>query len=90
MVALQIRDVPDDVRDILAARAQQHGQSLQAFLLSLVMREASFARNLELIRDIESWPDSGSTATAEDILAVIDEERRERDSILDYPPGGDA
>jgi hypothetical protein len=74
MVALQIRDFPEEVRDILAARARENGQSLQGLLLSLVVREAAFARNVDLIRDIESWSE-GSGVTTEDILAARDEAR---------------
>jgi hypothetical protein len=44
-VALQIRDVPDDVRDMLAAEAKRQGQSVQAYLLDLVEREARLLRN---------------------------------------------
>jgi len=44
-VALQIRNVPDEVRDALVERSSQLGQSLQAFLLDLVQREARLARN---------------------------------------------
>jgi plasmid stability protein len=44
-VALQIRNVPDEVRDALVERASQLGQSMQAFLLDLVQREAQLARN---------------------------------------------
>lgn len=44
-VALQIRNVPDEVRDALVERASQRGQSMQAFLLDLVQREARLARN---------------------------------------------
>ncbi|MGI8592594.1 MAG: FitA-like ribbon-helix-helix domain-containing protein, partial [Nakamurella sp.] len=40
MVALQIREVPDDIRQALADRAAARGQSLQSFLLSLVTAEA--------------------------------------------------
>ncbi|MGY1451783.1 hypothetical protein [Streptomyces sp. SS8] len=54
MVALRIRDAPEEVRDALIARARERGQSLQAFLLSLMVGEASFSRNLDLLREIES------------------------------------
>jgi plasmid stability protein len=49
-VALQIRNVPDDIRDALADRASQLGQSMQAFLLDLVQREARLARNPAMFR----------------------------------------
>ncbi len=47
VVALQIRDVPDDVRDAIAQRAALQGQSVQAYLLDLVQREARMLRNAE-------------------------------------------
>lgn len=40
MVAVTIRDVPDDVRDELAARAALAGQSLQAYLRDLLVHAA--------------------------------------------------
>ncbi|HEX4702348.1 MAG TPA: hypothetical protein VH352_09505 [Pseudonocardiaceae bacterium] len=56
-VALQIRDVPDADRDVLAELARQRGQSLQAFLLALLAREAGFARNLALLRQFDGRSD---------------------------------
>lgn len=47
-VALQIRNVPDDVRDALVERASQLGQSLQAFLLDVVQREARLAHSARM------------------------------------------
>jgi len=47
VVALQIRDVPEDVRDAIAQRAARQGQSVQAYLLDLVQREARMLRNAE-------------------------------------------
>jgi plasmid stability protein len=47
-VALQIRDVPDEVRDALAEQAAQRGQSMQAYLLEMVEREARVLRNAHM------------------------------------------
>lgn len=47
-VALQIRNVPDEVRDALVERASQLGQSMQAFLLDLVQLEARLVRNPQM------------------------------------------
>src|ERR1700712_777884 len=44
-VAMQIRDVPEDVRDVIAQRAAQQGQSVQAYLLALVVHEARVLHN---------------------------------------------
>ena len=35
-LALQIRDVPEDVRRVLSAGAAARGQSLQAYLLAVL------------------------------------------------------
>ncbi len=40
MVAVTIRDVPDGVRDELAARAARDGQSLQEYLRTLLVNVA--------------------------------------------------
>ncbi|GAB3767620.1 FitA-like ribbon-helix-helix domain-containing protein [Microlunatus parietis] len=80
MVALQIRDVPEEVRDALAERAAQNGQSLQGFLLGVVLREASFAQNRNLLREVAEWT-VGTGVTGDDVLAIIDEGRAGR-------PGG--
>ncbi len=79
MVALQIRDVPDDVRDVLAARANAQGQSLQAFLLDLVRREAGFERNRGLLADL-SWSD-GSIAVLDDVVTGLDDARTQRGRV---------
>ena len=47
-VALQIRDVPDDVRDALTEEARRRGQSVQAYLLDLVQREARTLHNVDI------------------------------------------
>ncbi len=49
LVALQIQDVPDEVRDVLAGLAVARDQSLQAFLLALVIDEARRSSHLTLL-----------------------------------------
>ncbi|QZN86776.1 hypothetical protein [Cellulomonas sp. C5510] len=82
MVAIQIRDVPDDVRDVLTERARSRGQSLQAFLREVVLREASFAHNVAVLDSIAGWRQGGS-ATGQDVLDALSAAREER-------PGGGA
>lgn len=86
MVALQIRDVPDDVRQALAERARARGQSLQAFLLWLVEEEARRSRHLALL-DSFAGRDDGSRLAAEDATDALDQARVERDSHLIGRPG---
>ncbi|MGY0540867.1 FitA-like ribbon-helix-helix domain-containing protein [Nocardioides sp. YJ-D4] len=74
MAYLQIRDIPDDVRDVLAQRAKDRGQSLNSYLRDVVLREASFANNQALIdRVVASRGDS--KFTTEDVLAARDTAR---------------
>jgi hypothetical protein len=77
MVALQIRDVPDDVRDALVERAREAGQSLQGFLLGMVVREANFTQNRAIIAELDSWT-TGTGVTGDDVLAALDTARSER------------
>ncbi len=79
MVALQIRDVPDDVRDALLERARKRGQSLQAFLLSLVEAEALRSRNLALLERFAGRTD-GSSVTATAATEAVERARIERGS----------
>ncbi|MBI0317607.1 hypothetical protein JBF12_32460 [Streptomyces javensis] len=67
MVALQIRDVPDEVRDILAERARQLGQSLQGYLLDLVKNEAERAGNVALLQRFEGRSDGAETSMGETV-----------------------
>jgi plasmid stability protein len=77
MAYLQIRDIPDDVRDVLAQRARDRGQSLNSYLRDVVLREASFANNQALIEGVVAGR-GDSKFTTEDVLAARDTARGER------------
>ena len=77
MVALQIREVPDDVHDTLADRARQRGQSLQAYLLELVETEARRARNADVLSRFARRTDGVSTRAGE-LAAAVEAERARR------------
>lgn len=78
MVALQIRDVPEEVRAELAERARAQGQSLQAFLLALVEQEARRSRNLPLLNRFADR-DDGSKLTTDEASKIVERARAERD-----------
>ncbi|WP_278263360.1 hypothetical protein [Nocardia sp. AG03] len=81
MVALQIRDVPEPLRDQLVALAQRRGQSLQAFLFDLIRDEARRQDNLAVLKQFS--PATWDIAfPAHDIQVALDAERAERDSAL--------
>jgi hypothetical protein len=81
MVALQIRDVPEDVRDILAREAEEQGQSLQAYLLTMVKAQAARKRNSALVRALRATG-GGSNMTLEEVNELKYELRAERDRQL--------
>jgi plasmid stability protein len=85
MVALQIRDVPDDIRRTLAARAAARGQSLQSFLLALVTEEARRSTNLALLERFGGRQD-GSRLTSTQVIEAFDYARREREALLTDAP----
>jgi antitoxin FitA len=77
MVALTIRNVPDGVRDELAARAARSGRSLQEYLAA-VLTELAARPAVEdvLARARERARTTGSQVSAEDILSARDADRR--------------
>jgi hypothetical protein len=82
-VVLTIRDVPEEVRDLLARDASERGQSLQAFLLSVLRRQASFSRNLQILAEIEedlAGGAGGAGADAPDAADVLGQARTEREA----------
>lgn len=81
MVAMQIRDVPDDVRRTLATRAAARGQSLQSFLLMLVTDEARRSENLSLLERFDGRQD-GSRLTSAQVAEALDDARAEREASL--------
>ncbi|MEU7678868.1 hypothetical protein AB0C42_29075 [Micromonospora taraxaci] len=78
MVALQIRDVPEEVRDPLAAQAKARGQSLQAYLLELVETQARRLRNPATLARFTGRSD-GAGALRGESAAELTEQREQRD-----------
>lgn len=84
MVALQIRDVPEEVRDRLAALARERGQSLQAYLLDIVSDEVRRKDNLAALhRPAGRTP--AARLSGEDVFETLRSARRARDAELGMP-----
>ena len=75
---LQIRNVPDDVRRALKARAAARGESLNSYLLELIAREVARPTVAEVLERAASRAER-SQASAVDI---IDAARGEREARL--------
>lgn len=89
MVALQIRDVPDDVRRELAGQAATQGQSLQAYLLMLVTKQARrSAANRALLQRF-AGRDDGTRLSGSEATDALDAARAEREAQLAAQPNGD-
>ena len=77
MVAITIRDVPDAVRDELAARAARAGKSLQEYLRGvLIDTTARPTVDAVLQRARARVATTGSQIQAKQILASRDADRR--------------
>lgn len=77
MVALTIRNVPDDVRDELAARAARSGRSLQEYLAATLIELASRPSVEDVVaRARGRVARTGSRVDVDDILAARDADRR--------------
>ena len=76
-VAITIRDVPDEVRDELAARAARSGKSLQEYLRGMLIDSAARPSVAEVIARARARVQAtGVTVDAETILAARDADRR--------------
>jgi hypothetical protein len=79
MPAITIGNVPDEVRDELAARAARAGRSLQEHLRLELIEMAGRPDNAELMRRIrERKSRYGIHLTGDEIIAAIHEEREAR------------
>lgn len=76
-VAITVREVPDDVRDELAARAARAHQSLQEYLRGMLIDSAARLPVGDVIARARARVDvTGSTVSAASILAARDADRR--------------
>ena len=75
--SITIRDVPDETRDELAARAALTGRSLQEYLRSRLIELARQPEAETLLARIRARKlATGSTLPSERILTHLDEDRR--------------
>jgi plasmid stability protein len=79
---LQVRDVPDDVRRTLKARAAAQGESLNRYLLGLLEREAAQPTVQEVLDRAARRAGRGGVPVVE----VLEAARREREDELDHRP----
>lgn len=76
-VSITIRDVPQDVRDELAARAARAGMSLQEHLRGMLIERASRPTVDDVIARARGRVEAtGVRVDAESILAARDADRR--------------
>jgi plasmid stability protein len=76
-VAITVRDVPDNVRDELAARAARAHQSLQEYLRSMLIDSAARSPVSDVIARARARVEvTGSEVSAASILAARDADRR--------------
>lgn len=76
-VAVTIRDVPDEVRDELAARAARAGKSLQEYLRGMLVDSVARPPVADVIARARTRVDTtGVRVGAESILAARDADRR--------------
>ena len=79
---LQIRNVPDQARRALKARAAARGESLNAYLLNLLNREVARPTVAEVL-DRAALRSERATTSA---LDALDEARAQRELHLDEHP----
>lgn len=77
MPAITIRNVPEEIRDELAARAARSGRSLQEYLLGQLTELATYPSPDDWIAQVRAHAKAGGAKLSiEDILADKDADRR--------------
>ncbi len=84
-VNLLIRDVPEAVRDTLAARANARHQSMQAYMRDLVTAEARRSKNLDLLRHVRTIGKGITDSQPSDVVEMLAQQRSERVTELVSP-----
>lgn len=73
---ITIRNVPQAVRDTLAARAAEAGQSLQEYMLGHAAQLARRPTNAEILERMrQRVTATGSSVTSADVVAMVRAER---------------
>lgn len=75
-VLLQIRNVPEDARNVLKARAAARGTSLNSYLLEMIRREAARPSVAEVLERAAKRAER-ATASAAEALATARAEREQ-------------
>jgi antitoxin FitA len=76
-VSMTIRDVPDETRDELAARAARAGQSLQEYVRAQLIELARRPSRMDFWDRVERRVRAtGSSLEAQEILDLRDQDRR--------------
>ena len=76
MPLIQVRDVPEDVRDELARKAALAGKSLQSYLLGELTKLSERPSMAEIVaRNQARARATGSTVTMSDAVAAVRAER---------------
>lgn len=75
---LQIRDVPDEARRILKARAAARGQSLNTYLLDLISREVGRPTVAEVLERAARRAERATGSARESLEAARREREREQ------------
>jgi len=76
---LTLRGIPARVRAMLAARAKARHQSLNAYLIDVLTREADTATMSEVLADVEAIR-RPTGLTGNDAVAAVQEARESRSS----------
>lgn len=77
MVSMTVRHVPDSTRDRLAERAARAGQSLQEYLLAMLVDAAGRPTVAEVLDRVRGQAASvGSQVTASSVLEDLHSDRR--------------
>ncbi len=81
---LQIRNLPDDIRRMLKARAAARGESLNTYLLDLIARDVA-RPTVKEVMDRAARRSERASASAVDLLETAHREREDQLQARERP-----
>ena len=78
MATIQIREIPEDVYEVVRKRARAAGQSIQAYMREVIIEFASTPTTAEVLAEMARAraKDDPDGVTRESILAALEADRR--------------
>ncbi|MFP5019941.1 FitA-like ribbon-helix-helix domain-containing protein [Pseudonocardia phyllosphaerae] len=76
MATIQIREIPEDVYEVIRRRARAAGRSIQSYMREVVIETAARPTPGEVFAAVDATRSGAAVVTRESVIEALDELRR--------------